>query len=962
MGWLILRVLAPTAFLAIFFLATGSPGWGQELRGNILGTVRDETGGALAGVQVTARSPALMEPRTTTTGIDGSYRFSALPPGEYALLFELEGFRSLSRQGIRVGLTSSFSVHAVLELSGVEETMTVTGRPPVVDVTTTSVGTSLTEEILEDIPTARDIWAAMALSPGFQMDGHDVGGSHAGTQTGYITYGFQGQNKTLLEGINVTENQDLNAGYFDYGSFEELQVGGSGTMGEQAGPGALLNVSVKSGGDDFHGSLYFDFENEDTVSDNVPDALRQPGGTTEDGFRAPSGGLERGNPITKQYDLDGGVGGPILEGRLWFYAGYRQHNQFKAILGLPGENAQTKLENVTVKTTFQLNAENQIIGFFNRRTKLEPLRALSLTTPVESAHYQDSLNRPWKIEWTHALSDRAFLDVQFGHWLNFFPLYPTGTRSRSVEGVPPGRIDVATGQRSGANNFYWERRVEKPQLVASLLYDVDRGTGSHHLKVGGETYREQREVLRFQPDDVFYRDRNGLPLEIELYNTPNQATNDVHHVSIYGQDAWTLNGRLTLNLGLRYDRYRLSWPEQSIVPNLTEFFEPSTTPATTVKTYNSLSPRLGVALDLTGEGTTVWKIFFGRYYFNPSIFHTDKENPAGNLRLRFRFDDRNGNGLLDGTDELGDFLRSLDGAGFFRVDRSIEHAYGDELSTHFERELADAVSFRASYIYKNIRNGWGLVDVGRVGAYDIPVTVMDDVTGEEIRLVDRQPDVEEDVLFTNPGRVGLPDYAADYHTFEMALRRRFRRSWLFMGSFEHTWASDFRDNGQFSTSPLVLARHEVCGVGQFECENVWTPNARRFGDGGKMDSAWWNLKLVGRYVLRYGFGVSASYRLQSGFNFARLIEVALPNAGTETVFAHPLEEDRSPSVSILDVRLDKTWELGGRMGRVTALVDVFNLFNASPVTNFRMSSGDRFKEVISILDPRVVRLGIRYEF
>jgi hypothetical protein len=82
---------------------------------------------------------------------------------------------------------------------------------------------------MQDIPNARDIWAAMAQAPGFHMNSYDVGGSHTGTQTGYQTYGFEGQNKTLLEGINVTEGQDANAGYFDFGSFEEFSVGGAGT-------------------------------------------------------------------------------------------------------------------------------------------------------------------------------------------------------------------------------------------------------------------------------------------------------------------------------------------------------------------------------------------------------------------------------------------------------------------------------------------------------------------------------------------------------------------------------------------------------------------------------------------------------------------------------------------------------------------------------------------------------------
>src|SRR5207244_8761594 len=129
-------------------------------------------------------------------------------------------------------------------------------------------------ELLQHSPNARDVWAAMAQAPGFQMTAYDVGGSHTGTQTGYQTYGVGYQNKTLLEGINVTEGTGSNAGYFDFGSFEEFQLGGSGNMGEQSGVGALLNLTIKSGGDKFASQVYYDYLGDQTLSNNVPDAFR----------------------------------------------------------------------------------------------------------------------------------------------------------------------------------------------------------------------------------------------------------------------------------------------------------------------------------------------------------------------------------------------------------------------------------------------------------------------------------------------------------------------------------------------------------------------------------------------------------------------------------------------------------------------------------------------------------------
>jgi hypothetical protein len=214
----------------------------QEMRGRITGIVSDNTGAVLPGVAVTVAGPALIQPQTTTTNAEGSYRYPALPPGVYALTFELSGFQTVRREDIRLPLNTTITADVALQIATLAETVTITGQSPVVDIKTTTIGTNFTKELLQDIPNARDLWAAMAQAPGFQMTSYDVGGSRTGTQTGYQTYGVSGQNKTLLEGINVTEGTDSNAGYFDFGSFEEMQLGGSGNMGEQSGLGAFINI------------------------------------------------------------------------------------------------------------------------------------------------------------------------------------------------------------------------------------------------------------------------------------------------------------------------------------------------------------------------------------------------------------------------------------------------------------------------------------------------------------------------------------------------------------------------------------------------------------------------------------------------------------------------------------------------------------------------------------------------
>src|SRR5687767_3648599 len=221
---LIRRVAICCAWLAL----AASPLTAQDFRGRINGTVTDNTGAVLPGVTVTASSPALIQPQVQVTGADGSFRFLALPPGTYDIAFELLGFQNVKREGIRVVINQTLTVDQQLQVATLQETVTVTGESPIVDTSTTTLGTNFTKELLTEIPNARDVWAAMSQAPGVQMQGYDVGGSHAGTQTGFVTYGLNVQNQTKIEGIDTTEGTSANAGYFDFGSFEEFQLGGAG--------------------------------------------------------------------------------------------------------------------------------------------------------------------------------------------------------------------------------------------------------------------------------------------------------------------------------------------------------------------------------------------------------------------------------------------------------------------------------------------------------------------------------------------------------------------------------------------------------------------------------------------------------------------------------------------------------------------------------------------------------------
>ncbi len=975
-----LRNLITSCALLAALVLTSAAAAAQEFRGRINGTVTDNTGAVLPGVTVTASGPALIQPQVQVTGTDGSYRFLALPPGVYEIDFDLTGFQRVQRQDVRVVINQTLSVDMQMQVATLQETVTVTGDSPIVDTSTTAMGTNFTKELLTEIPNARDVWAAMSQAPGMQMSVFDVGGSNTGTQSGFRSYGFDTQNQTRMEGIDTTEGTAANAGYFDFGSFEEFSIGGAGADASAFAAGAVLSISVKSGGDRFKGTFYGDFLNENTLSDNVPDFLRTSNTPDENGHFTRNA-LTRGNPVKKQYDINGDIGGPIVKQKAWFFFSTRLNDQYKYILGLGDTTERSKLTNpYTFKGTFQVGKNNQIIGYLNKREKLQDKRGISLTTPLSAAFYQSSRNYPWKMEWTSVLGSRAFLDVLYGNWYNFFPLRPVRDYGLYDGPWEPPRIDTATNVISdrggnGSPNNYQDQKRYKPQFYTTLSYYKDGWKGSHDFRFGFDWKRDRRSLFNDQPFDVQYRDNNGALASVDLYNSSVTGINDVVYTSGWVNDTWKLNGRLTLNAGLRLEHYTDGWPEQSLTPNSipalagwtdprwVNFISPKTVTAQTVANTTTLSPKVGFAFDLSGDNRTVVKAFYGLSRWNSADVLADQENPVGLAQLRYAFlscapgqttgCDLNGDRLVSSPAELGAWQSTQGGGGFVRVDRDLVRPMSHEVSANLEREIMSGLSARASYVYKNMRNVWGEIDVIRNNNYTVPFTFVDPgldrVTGtaddRTFNTTALPAGVGSDRVFTNT------EDDADFHNVEFAVNRRFADKWMMLSSFGYTWSTMYHVNTAGNAARPGIAT------------TTYRPIDRLFGDNGRETSTLWNYKVIGRYVLPYEIGLSGSWKVQSGFNYGRTMSVPMPVEGARTVRVEPITTNRYPTVQILDLRTDKSFSFG-RYGTATLQLDIFNLTNAGTVTTVRNTNtaAAPFNEVTAILNPRVVRAGIRFAF
>jgi hypothetical protein len=208
--------------------------------------------------------------QTAVTDAGGGYRFPALPPGVYAVTYELAGFNTVKRENIQISIGFTATVNVELAVATLQESVTVTGESPVIDTTATRIQQNFKLDSLQSIPNARDLWALLAVTPSVTTQRVDVGGSQAGSQFGYTAYGFTGQNQLLVEGINTTYHTATSMLYMDYGSFEEVFIGTVGNGAEVAVPGVQSQMLGKSGGNRFQGEVYQDYENNSFQAANIP--------------------------------------------------------------------------------------------------------------------------------------------------------------------------------------------------------------------------------------------------------------------------------------------------------------------------------------------------------------------------------------------------------------------------------------------------------------------------------------------------------------------------------------------------------------------------------------------------------------------------------------------------------------------------------------------------------------------
>ena len=568
------------ALVVTVALLVAASGYAQQ-PGQIFGKVTDASGAVLPGVTITCSSPVLLKPLVAVTGPDGSYLFPGLAVGVYDVKFELTGFKTHIRQALRMEIGANIQVNGALEISSVQETVTVTGETPLVDLRDTSKTSRFTQEALQSIPSARDPWVIIEQSAGVAMDRQNVGGSASGQQSNFVARGASmAQQKWNLDGVDITDLSATGGSpiYFDFDSFEEMQISTGGADVTMSAPGVAVNLVTKSGTDKFRGSGRFYITDQKFESNNLNDAIRSQGASS-------------GNPIQNIKDYGFEVGGPIVRGRAWFWGGIGKQKVDVGINGFykPDQACQamkaalatnplaysvddvrdclntdrTELNNYNFKLGVMLFRNNQFSWLYNGAEKIRNARGADDLHPIEATNRQmgvDNSNlgsRYWKTgmpktyKWSdrQIFTDRFMMEFQYAHVGNNFVM---DFHEPSLASVQP-TYELYSPSGLWGRSYYantYVRPTDSVDISGSYFKPGILGS-DHQLKFGFKYRNDVAHSETHYGGNAVARFAYGVPYEAEIRRNSFSEYQEQNR-NFYVQDTIT-HKRLTINVGIRFD-------------------------------------------------------------------------------------------------------------------------------------------------------------------------------------------------------------------------------------------------------------------------------------------------------------------------------------------------------------------------------------------------------------------------
>ena len=920
----------------------------QTLTGSIFGTVFDTGGLALPGVTVTVSSPQLIQGQESRVTNDrGQYRFPALPPGTYTVTFELSGFAVLRREDVALQAGTAVGVNERLAVAGVRETVTVRGGSPLVDVKQSQRQETMTQEILEHTPV-RLFVDAYHLLPGV-VDGQyrDItpGASSVHGSTSK-------QNRLNLEGANL---DDAAYGYpasdVSPEIIQEMQVTTAGVSAEFGGAaGAVINVITKSGGNAFSGALTTFFNNDKLQGSNITDALRAEG-------------LSVGTTQKLRWSAGGSLGGPVLRNKVWFFGDFQRREEEFTMIDFPWTITDEQ-DMYFGKLTSQIASKHRLEGFTQYRTQYQYPFIPDVDLKDEKVIRDSDFTNPVaSLKWLGTLTANTFLEANTSFMnLTWNAGWPHSSRDEI------GYTDRSTGDIFGGiyRGHGTPVRRNNRRVKADISHFTDKFLhGSHEFKGGLALDRlitsEHRDWGNHGMGLQLF---NGAPDRVVISNFPVNPVGTADTLSFYLQDQWSVR-RLTLNLGLRFERSEFWFPATELgginIP-VQQFPEQRD-----VASFNTLSPRLGVVYDLTGDQRTVVKASWGRFYNQIASRDFIDAAPFAEGAWTYRWNDLNGD-LLYQANERGTLVSDTTVPNPSAIDPNLKPSYWENFTVGLERELFKGAALGISGIFKKEYDVVETIDAGKPfdEAY-LPVSVINPLTDSPLTVYALKPEFQAKPVqrfVTNP-TAGMCSFCSDppslqYRGLEFTFNRRMENRWQLHGSYVWSKAEGNRGTHHRTTLSSVYANPN-------NLVNAW---------GRSTLDRPHQFKLMGTVQAPLDLWLSMVYVGQSGVPYQQAMGVLGRTVAFTTADSPLLAFERIITVKgeapgtlrmstqhLVSVRGDKRFNLGANR-QLGIVLDVTNLLNTSAVNYVRNVRVDQptFGLAGDLVLPRTLRLGLRFSF
>ena len=895
----------------------------QPLTGALIGTVKDAQGGVLPGAVVRVSSPALMGgPQIVITNERGQLRLPALPPGQYTLEVEVQGFKAYREDGIRIGIGATIERTVVLNLEQFEESLVVEGQGSRLEARGSGFETRFGPEDLSAIPTRRfSMFDFIRAAPGVSPT------SPGSVSTNSVSAFGSGTNENtfLIDGTNFTcpcSGEARSEPGVDF--IQEVQVQSVGASAEFGNlQGAVINVVTRQGGDRFLYDAAYYAQAAALTSQPVQLAYAGPGQRKS--------GYER----VKYRDFTTNLGGPAVPDRLWFFAGYQHLRDYDSQPGTAPAFPRTyEQDKVFGKLTWRLTPSLQLLQSFHNEFWVNP-ELPTFVKPYEATQRRHaSVPAVTFGHLTHTLSSNTVWDVRVGRFSYVRDDDPS-TGDVSI----PSRFDRVTGMFSGAPQTFGTLTLIRTTAKGTINRYQQAFLGAdHQWRLGGQVERGEHHLSTIIPTGTRYVDNAGQPFQA-VSSPPSIAGGVFVTAAGFVSDAVTLGSAVTINAGIRFDHSRAISQDLPALDAQGRETNDIVRGLGTLYTWNVWSPRLGITMKLTRDGRTMLRSSYGR--FNQGVLTGELApfHPAAMPITTRAYDSATGDytTVVSVVDPKRNLLSDPD----TRTPRT------DEYSIGVDREVGRSLAVALAYVHKHGADFVGWTDVG--GRYREETRLLSD--GRQVPvLVLVNSTADRRFLLTNP-----VDYSLSYNGLVMAVEKRRSNGWQAFGSYTFS-----RTAGLQVSSGATAADSQVSTIAGApyltfgQDPNSWT-NARGLLPNDRPHM----LRVMGSVdVPGIGLVVAGNAQHFSGKPWAASTQVSLPQ-GDQRILLETRGSQRLSSQTLVDLRISKRVSISGV--RLELLMDVLNVLDDTAEERLATDNfySPTFGQPSAFVDPRRAMLGVR---